>query len=560
MNTLIGRRLQGGKYTLDAELGRGGFGITFKATHHFLGQAVVIKTLNEELRHDPHSADYERKFQDEARRLALCGHPNIVRVSDFFLENVDGGVSPDRAFLVMDYIPGETLEALVLPNHPLPEAIAIQYVRQIGAALKVVHQNGLLHRDVKPQNIMLRQGTDQVVLIDFGIAREFTPNSTQTHTNLISSGYAPIEQYLEQEKRTPATDVYGLAATLYTLLTAVVPVASILRDRQPLPAPRDLRPELSAALNQAVLRGMAVEARHRPGSMDEWLALLPDVTSSAAAPLPAAIAPSPTAAIATIAIAPGRSPTPPQSRGGTEVAASTPPRSSGRIILILAGLSILTLGAATLVAFWLKSQPSPSTENAQPSPTPSETVPPIVASPSPSPLRPSANPTPEVRQPSLPPSPAPDRPSPAPSTSPSLATPSTVARIPGFAPGTTEGEVVKTLGDPVQRNTGIWPNTRTALYEVAPNQVTLAYIYDRTSGEIRQTEASFVQSVDLLQMKTTLNGMMDSQASTEALEGLQQVYDRRSKSVSFRKGNLKGTIERNSDDRIYIGVWAADLH
>src|SRR6478672_1669059 len=246
MDTLLGKTLQGGKYTLEQELGRGGFGITFKATHHYLGQPVVIKTLNEAMRQQPNYDEFERKFQDEARRLALCVHPNIVRLSDFFIE--DG-----RSYMVMDYIPGPTLEAVVFPDNPLPEAIAIHYIKQIGEALKVVHRNGLLHRDIKPQNIILRQGTQEVVLIDFGIAREFTPGVSQTHTSMISSGYAPIEQYVSHEKRTPATDVYGLAATLYALLTAQIPVASILRDRQSMPAPRDLRPELSPAINQAVM-------------------------------------------------------------------------------------------------------------------------------------------------------------------------------------------------------------------------------------------------------------------------------------------------------------------
>lgn len=84
MDALIGKTLQGGKYTLNAELGRGGFGITFKATHHYLNQVVVIKTLNEALRNDRNFPEFQRKFQDEARRLAMCVHPNIVRVSDFF--------------------------------------------------------------------------------------------------------------------------------------------------------------------------------------------------------------------------------------------------------------------------------------------------------------------------------------------------------------------------------------------------------------------------------------------------------------------------------------------
>lgn len=265
---LAGKKLQRGKYTLEQELGRGGFGITFKATHHYLGQPVVIKTLNEALRQAPEFVKFQRQFQDEARRLASCVHPNIVRVSDFFVED-------ELPYMVMDYIPGKTLDVVVFPDHPLPETMAIHYIRQIGAALQVVHQNNLLHRDVKPQNIILRQGTQEVVLIDFGIAREFTPGSTQTHTSMLSEGYAPIEQYLSQAPRTPATDVYGLAATLYAFLTARVPVAASLRDRVPMPAPRDLQPQLSVATNQAVMRGMAVEAGFRPATISEWLSLLP---------------------------------------------------------------------------------------------------------------------------------------------------------------------------------------------------------------------------------------------------------------------------------------------
>ncbi|MDZ8135577.1 MAG: protein kinase [Nostoc sp. DedQUE04] len=266
---LAGTILQDGKYTLIQEIGRGGFGITFKATHHYLGQEVVMKTINERLRQHPDFAKFERQFQDEARRLATCIHPNIVRVSDFFVE-------AGLPYMVMEYIPGETLgDAFVLPGITLPEATAIHYIRQIGAALQVVHNNGLLHRDVKPDNIILRQGTQEVILIDFGIAREFNGGVRQTHTGLVSEGYSPIEQYMTQAARTPATDVYGLAATLYALLTAQVPMPALLRDREQMPSPRELQPHLSAAVNQAVMRGMAVESRFRPATVAEWLQLLP---------------------------------------------------------------------------------------------------------------------------------------------------------------------------------------------------------------------------------------------------------------------------------------------
>ncbi|MBI1241968.1 serine/threonine-protein kinase [Umezakia ovalisporum] len=283
---LAGTTLQDGKYTLIQEIGRGGFGITFKATHNYLGQEVVMKTINEKLRQHPDFAKFERQFQDEARRLATCIHPHIVRVSDFFIEN-------GLPYMVMEYVRGDTLgEAFVLPAIPLPEPTAIHYIRQIGSALQVIHNNGLLHRDIKPDNIILRKGSQEVVLIDFGIAREFNNGVRQTHTGMVSEGYAPLEQYLTQASRTPATDVYGLAATLYALLTGQVPLPALLRDREKMPSPRELQPQLSAAVNQAIMRGMAIESQFRPATVAQWLQLLPESKININNPVPTQAVPT----------------------------------------------------------------------------------------------------------------------------------------------------------------------------------------------------------------------------------------------------------------------------
>jgi len=339
MHSLVGKTLQGGKYTLEQELGRGGFGVTFKATHHYLGQRVVIKTLNESLHLHPDFARFQRQFQDEARRLALCIHPHIVRVSDFFVE-------AGLPYMVMDYVEGQTLQSFVSQGQPLSEDTAVDYIRQIGEALKVVHQKGLLHRDIKPENIILRQGTNQVVLIDFGIAREYTPNSTQTHTGMVSEGYAPIEQYLHKEKRTPATDVYGLAATLYALLTAKLPTPAVIRDRQPMPAPRDLQPQLSAAVNQAVMRGMAVEARYRPATVEDWLLLLPEPQVEQTNGTPTG---SPTIHIgATVPLMPQPAAQAPAQKKSPPADVSYSPRLWGMPIWLV-GVAALAAMAATLV-------------------------------------------------------------------------------------------------------------------------------------------------------------------------------------------------------------------
>jgi serine/threonine-protein kinase len=576
MDALIGKSLQGGKYTIEQELGRGGFGITFRATHRYLGQPVVIKTLNESLRRHPNFAEFDRKFQDEARRLALCVHPNIVRVSDFFVE--DG-----QPYMVMDYIPGQNLADIVGANRPLPEATAVHYIRQIGAALQVVHQNGLLHRDVKPQNIILRQNTQEVVLIDFGIAREFTPGATQTHTNMVSDGYAPAEQYLAQGRYTPATDVYGLAATLYTLLTAQVPVAAVFRTSQPLPAPRDLQPQVSPIVSQAVMRGMTLEAQNRPASIAEWLSLLSGTPVENTGP--------------TVAVIPGH---------GNQVAAGSrtapaiaPDRRNDKIWLILglAAIAALVAGFVAIARILVHRPPAPetaekidrpslatesetrdrSTPIPAPVPTPRE-IPREIPRETPSPAGAGTGAPPlPTPTPTLTPTPSPQASEPAPeerpveeaiepdrSPAPSPEQPATdggrTPAIPGFAVGTPEDRIVSQLGEPTKTQArGYWPNTRTAIYDLQPDRITLGYIYDRDTDELVQTEGSFAQSVDDLVVRTALNGMLGG-ASDEILQGFRDVQQRRTDRFTFRKGNLEGTIERNDRDRIYIGVWDENLH
>ncbi len=380
MDTTANNILQGGKYTIDQEIGRGGFGITFKAIHNYLGQVVVIKTLHQHLQQHPDFTKFQQQFQDEARRLAACVHPNIVRVSDYFLE-------AGLPYMVMDYIPGQTLErAVVYPMTPLPEATAIRYIYQVGAALEVVHQNGLLHRDVKPENIILREGTQQVVLIDFGIAREFTAGVKQTHTGMVSEGYAPIEQYLSQAPRTAATDVYGLAATLYTLLTAQVPIPSLIRNHEQMPTPRELQPHLSASVNQAIMRGMAVEARFRPVTVAEWLSLLPP--DQLAGATPASLAPTQTVATVTL-----------NNISGAAPGVNNPPKaalvnkllSSPKAWIAGGGIILAATAAVAMISNSLKSvppQPVVTPTIAQPK-VETSTIPTVVASPTPEVVEPA---------------------------------------------------------------------------------------------------------------------------------------------------------------------------
>ncbi|MBD2540753.1 serine/threonine protein kinase [Coleofasciculus sp. FACHB-SPT36] len=266
-----GQTLFGDRYFIEKRLGEGGIGITYLARNK-RGELRVIKTLREQILNHPawipRQAKLRQDFRDEALRLALCRHPHVVQIENVF----DEGNLP---CIAMEYIEGEDLDRRVFRIGVLSESEALQYIGQIGDALTEIHERGLLHRDLKPNNIMLRAGKSEAVLIDFGIAREFIPNAIQTHTENLTPGYAPPEQYIPNAERGEYIDVYALAATLYTLLTAEVPMPAPARLQNiPLAPPQQLNPNISDRVNQAIMRGMALNQKYRPQSVQEWLDLL----------------------------------------------------------------------------------------------------------------------------------------------------------------------------------------------------------------------------------------------------------------------------------------------
>lgn len=267
-----GQPLFGGRYIIERKLGEGGIGITYLARNE-RDELRVIKTLREDiLNHStwkPHQTKLKQDFRDEAVRLAVCRHPHIVQIENIF----DEGNLP---CMVIEYIEGEDLGDRLRRMGVLSEVEALLYIRQIGEALKVIHSKGLLHRDIKPRNIMIRAGKSEAVLIDFGIAREFIPNVIQRHTVYRTPGFAPPEQYELEAARGAYIDVYALAATLYTLLTGLIPRNADDRRRRniPLEPPKHFNPNISDTVNQAIMRGMDLQPDLRPQSIQEWLDLL----------------------------------------------------------------------------------------------------------------------------------------------------------------------------------------------------------------------------------------------------------------------------------------------
>jgi serine/threonine protein kinase len=278
-------------YILEEILGEGGFGVTYRAIDE-KNNPVAIKMLKLKGIVSAKAAKYEELFRKEAEFLSQCNHPSIVQVKDLFQE--DSG-----CYMVMEYVEGIDLASLVEENGPLSESQALFYIYQIGEALNVIHQQGFLHRDIKPLNILIRKNSSDAVLIDFGFVQEFQDNEVEIHPEYGSRGFAPIEQYDLRSLRGAYTDVYGLAATLYTLLTAKVPPSATSRDRKifkgktdPLVPPKTKNPQISDRVNEAILKGLELQPENRPQSVAEWLKLLGYILeTNSQIPTPAAINP-----------------------------------------------------------------------------------------------------------------------------------------------------------------------------------------------------------------------------------------------------------------------------
>ncbi len=284
MNLPVNSLLQGGKYRIVRFINSGGFGCTYEAEHVMLGKRVAIKEffVKDYCNRDNATghvtvgtvgkkglvAKLKKKFIDEARALCSMQHPGIVKVSDVFEEN-------GTAYFVMDYIVGGSLQDILnWRGGALPEAQALDYIRQAADALQYVHGHNRLHLDLKPGNIMV-DCNGRVVLIDFGASKQYDECDGENTSTLLgmTPGYAPIEQMgNDVVKFMPATDIYALGATLYKLLTGITPPsAARLASGEPLAT---LPATVGASTRKAVMAAMSLNKSKRPQSVKEFLSIL----------------------------------------------------------------------------------------------------------------------------------------------------------------------------------------------------------------------------------------------------------------------------------------------
>lgn len=266
----IGAEISAGKYVIDRVIGVGGFGITYAAHHGVLGTKYAIKELfvsGRSIREDNHYTVFlqnleeeryqkiRKRFFDEAKTLTKLNNPHVVKVIDVFEEN-------NTSYIVMDYVEGETLLSKIQRNGPIAFQEAVNYIAQLSEAVEYIHKKHILHRDIKPDNVMITPD-EQVVLIDFGSARSFVNDEVQNHTTILTQGYAPIEQYSSTTKKGNYTDIYALGAVFYFILTGEKPIEATSRVYEDFKSPRDINPAVPEDVNRTIMKAMEIKPEDR---------------------------------------------------------------------------------------------------------------------------------------------------------------------------------------------------------------------------------------------------------------------------------------------------------
>ncbi len=301
-----------GRYHIVETIGRGGMGVVYKAHDPELDRTVAVKALSGALLvEEQERIEFLERFRREARAAARLSHPGIVAVHDAGVDE-----ATEAPYLVMEHVEGVSLHTVLREQGALPVAQAVELVAQVGAALAEAHRAGIVHRDVKPGNVLLDL-RGRARLADFGIARLPGSELTRAGVGLGTPGYAAPE-VVRGAAADARSDLFSLGALAYALLTGKRPfdgptpsAASVaVLEREPEP-PDQLRPEIPTAVSAAILAALAKDPARRPATVDDFLARLAaaagpatvtsaaertprlEATATVAAARPAVLAPEP---------------------------------------------------------------------------------------------------------------------------------------------------------------------------------------------------------------------------------------------------------------------------
>ncbi len=607
-------KLLNNRYQVIQVLGAGGFGETFLAEDIHLPsrRRCVIKQLKP-LADDPKTYQkIQHKFEREAATLEFLGEGSEQIPNLFAYFSEDG-----LFYLVQEWIQGQTLTDIVENQGCLNEEAVREILLSLLPVLEYVHSKGIIHRDIKPDNIILRNSNRKPVLIDFGAVKETVRTAINSSGNTTKSmvigtpGYMPIEQAVG--RAVFATDIYSLGLTAIYLFTGKHPQELEINPQTGELIWESDAPGITESLKQVLNQAINPNIGTRFSTASKMLyALESNSGINTASPVSNNQNTNNQQTQKTVAVSPVAG-VPQNNISSNSNSNSQNSTNSLKPGLIFAGLLGAGLIGGMAIANFNNQQPeedvvisqtsppdidnndSDDNLNVNPSPEPSSNQNQIQSAPIPeaeiSPqsqtpqvrsqqeieiIEPTPEATPELKQeiqqpqiastpPTQPQIISTPQPTPTPTSTPETeqlpqnSNNSSAINFPVFPTGTSESNVKSNLGQPTKVSRGLW-NTRAYLYKLQANKVDLGLLFDRQSGKLRQTEASLAQSVGVNTMQNTLQGMLKGNINGEIQQGLQRVYQRQSNQHSFQTGNLKGIIQRNKQGRIYIAVWDADLH
>jgi serine/threonine-protein kinase len=348
---LVGTTL--GDFQIHAELGRGGMGVVYKAHQQSLNRVVALKVLSPTLTDDEL---YIARFRQEAQSAASLDHPSIINIYQIGKEN-------QLHYLAMQYIEGETLQQRMRREGAMNIERIVSLLTPVCSALDYAHTHGIIHRDIKPSNIMLTPD-GKVYLADFGLARGMGASElTRTGTVMGTPEYMSPEQAEGSSSIGPATDIYALGIIVYQMLTGKLPFESetpmgmaVVRIARPPRPPREYRSDISAHVEQSIMRSLARQPEDRFATAGEMMQVLHPIASTPATikvddtvPVMAAT-PSPSASVS-------RSlPENADTASSSSVGARTGKRRGGLLVLGIVGVLIILIAGGGLFFWWYGQQ------------------------------------------------------------------------------------------------------------------------------------------------------------------------------------------------------------